>query len=408
MVLIRSIIEIIVTASDPSGACWPLGLDSDEACSKSDFASPRMTKQPALGIDADQRQPESRCISVRNLHPDLVASLGRDPQVDRLLHSVLRVKVIGPEVIGPDDLPDVSGRFQVLEDRVRFVPHFPFDSGIRFRASFEPRPLGRSELSEMLTLEFSFPKVTSAPPTQVQHVFPSSDSLPENLLRFYVRFSNSMQRGRSAENIVLLGPDGRPAPDTLYRAPVELWDRSMRHLTILLDPGRLKRGVGPNRDLGPPLKAGQEYTLAIGSGMVDCFGRPLHQSFHKSFHVTEAIREPIAVEQWAILPPATNGHQPLALMFPRPLDWALLGHAITIESKDGQPINGRIAIDQGERRWTFTPASPWIAGSYRVRIALSLEDVCGNGLLGAFDRPLRSASDLAIDVANRSLSFHLA
>ena len=142
------------------------------------------------------------------------------------------------------------------EDGIRFIPHFPFESGIRYRASFDPRPLGRPELSEVLTLEFSLPRETGAVRTEVKHVFPSSDSLPENLLRFYVCFSNPMQRGRAEEHIRLLGPDGQPAPDVLYRPPVELWDRSMRHLTILLDPGRLKRGVGPNRELGPPLKGG--------------------------------------------------------------------------------------------------------------------------------------------------------
>jgi hypothetical protein len=142
--------------------------------------------------------------------------------------------------------------------------------------------------------------------------------------------------------------------------------------------------------------------------MVDLSGRPLRESFYKSFHVTEAVREPIAVEQWKILPPATKSHQPLALMFPKPLDWALLWHTITIASEGGQPIDGRIAIDQGERRWSFAPASPWTAGSYYVRIASSLEDVCGNSLLHSFDRPLRSAGDLAYEVDNRPMSFHLS
>jgi hypothetical protein len=114
--------------------------------------------------------------------------------------------------------------------------------------------------------------------TEVEKVFPSSDALPENLLRFYVYFSNSMQRGRAEAEIALLGPDGEPASDTLYRVPVELWDRSMKCLTVLLDPGRLKRGVGPNRELGPPLKAGQVYTLAVGAGILDLSGRGLHKT----------------------------------------------------------------------------------------------------------------------------------
>jgi hypothetical protein len=169
----------------------------------------------------------------------------------------------------------------MLKDGVQFFPHFPLEPGVRYYARFDPRLLAYPELSNVATLEFSLPGQVGTLPTHVQHVFPSSDLLPENLLRFYVCFSNSMQRGRAEEYISLLDPNGRPVPDVLYRPPVELWDRTMRHLTVLLDPGRLKRGVGPNRELGPPLKAGQEYTFVIGSGILDLSGRPLRDSFYK-------------------------------------------------------------------------------------------------------------------------------
>ncbi|MBV8294593.1 MAG: hypothetical protein JOY55_22805 [Mycobacterium sp.] len=181
----------------------------------------------------------------------------------------------------------------------------------------------------------------------------------------------------------------------------------MQYLTILLDPGRLKRGVGPNRELGPPLKAGQVYTLAIGAGMIDLSGSRLPETVYKRFRAIDAVREPIAVEQWQIVPPVTNSRQPLVLMFPRPLDWALLSHTITIASTSEQSIDGRIVIDQRERRWSFTPTSPWVAGFYHVLVASSLEDVCGNSVVAAFDRPLRLGSDLIYEVASRSIPFHL-
>jgi hypothetical protein len=320
---------------------------------------------------------------------------------------MLRVRVIGAAAPGGDELPDVVGRHQVLEHAVRFIPHFPFESGVRFRATFDPRQLGRGGFSEVLTLEFSLPKETTSAHTHVRHVFPSSESLPANLLRFYVSFSNPMQRGLAEGHIKLLGPDGRPAPDVLYRPPVELWDGRMMYLTILLDPGRLKRGLGPNRALGPPLKAGERYTLAIGPGIVDVNGRPLREGFNKSFRVTEAVREPIAVEQWRIEPPAANSHQPLELGFERPLDWALLLHKIVIASEGGQPLEGRITIEQRERRWTFVPESPWAAGMYCVRVASGLEDVCGNSLTGAFDRPIRGADEWVGEVASRSIPFEV-
>src|SRR5580658_3030889 len=103
-----------------------------------------------------------------------------------------------------------------------------------------------------------------------------------------------MQRGRALKEISLLDSDGRPVSDALYRPPVELWDRAMRHLTVLLDPGRLKRWVGPNVELGPPLKEGQQFTLEIGSGMIDQYGRPLRERFQKHFFVGDPVREQVS------------------------------------------------------------------------------------------------------------------
>lgn len=366
-----------------------------------------VTSDMTLMVDTAPGELEPRGIGVYPLDSGSMLLLGRYLQAGGLLQSILRVTVAQTGVPIVDDFPDVLGRYQVLEDGIRFVPHFPFERGLAYRASFDPRPLGRIELSEVVNFEFSLPREQSALPTEVRHIFPSCDDLPDNLLRFYVCFSNSMQRGRAEAEISLLGSDGEPVPDVLYRAPVELWDRSMQCLTILLDPGRLKRGVGPNRELGPPLKAGRVYTLAIGAGMTDLSGRRLPESVYKRFRVTDAVREPIAVEQWKIVPPVTNSRQPLMLMFPRPLDWALLSHTITIASAGEQSIGGRVVIDQCETRWSFTPASPWAAGFYHVRVAPSLEDVCGNSVIAAFDRPLRSGSELAYEVATRSISFHL-
>jgi hypothetical protein len=363
--------------------------------------------RPMLMIESDPGRLGSRCVSIQNLPPDLLAFLRSGPQSGRLLQAMLRVRVVGDVGSGADDLPDIFGHHQVVETGVRFIPHFPFEPGVLFRATFDPQQFGRPELSEMLTLEFSLPRDKSLTRTGVTGIFPTCASLPENLLRFYVCFSNPMRRGGAQEHIRLLGPDGRPAPDVLYRPPIELWDRGMRHLTILLDPGRIKRRVGPNRALGPPLKAGREYTLAVGSGMVDSSGRRLRETFYKSFLVTEAVREPVAVGQWKMLLPAAKSRQPLELLFPKPLDWALLRQSITVASKGNRQIDGRIDIGQDERRWSFVPKLRWASGPYCIRVAPGLEDVCGNSLLAAFDRPLRTARDLACEVDGRlnTLSF---
>jgi hypothetical protein len=367
----------------------------------------QVTSEPTVMVDRDPGQHSMVGVTVCGLDPDVMVSLGRYTQAGGRLQCLLRVSVVQTGALNGDDLlPDIFGHYQVLEAGLRFVPHFPFERGLLYRASFDPRPLGRSKLSEVLTVEFSSPRTPRAFTPQVQHIFPSSDNLPENLLRFYVGFSNPMQRGRAEAEIAILGSNGEPVPDVLYRPPVELWDRSMRYLTILLDPGRLKRWVGPNRELGPPLKAGQAYTLAVGAGMLDCSGRRLTEPVYKHFQVTEAIRERIEIEHWKVFPPSRQSREALVILFPRPLDWALLAHTITIASTVGQSINGRSVIDEREKRWRFTPEVPWVAGSYYVSVPLSLEDVCGNNAVAPFDRPLRSGKELGIEVATRSIAFH--
>jgi hypothetical protein len=361
-----------------------------------------------LKVNSDSSQLGPGSVSVCCLGPDLAAFLASSTRPDDLLKSIFRVSVGQAPSPKGDSLPDVSGRYILFKDEVQFIPHFAFERDVKYHATFDPRPLGALLTAESLNLEFLIPTEQNPPArTEVTHVFPSCDLLPENLLRFYVCFSNSMQHGRALEEISLLDSDGKAVADTLYRPPLELWDRTMRHLTVLLDPGRLKRWVGPNVELGPPLKVGQEYTLEIGSGMIDLYGRPLRERFRKHFVVGGAVRERISAEHWKILPPVTGTQQALALVFTSPLDWALLLRSITIESAGGAVMDGQVVVDQRERRWSFTPSSPWIAGVYHARVGSSLEDVCGNSISGAFDRPLRRSSNLITEVDGFSLTFQL-
>jgi hypothetical protein len=364
--------------------------------------------QPTLRVNSGASPHGRGSVSACRLGPDFVAALADPTRLNDLLKSVFRVMVDEVPSLEGDGLPDVSGRYLVYDDEVRFIPTFPFDSDVKYRVIFDARPLGFRLTEDPLTLEFVIPSNKAmAALTEVTHIFPSCDHLPENLLRFYVCFSNSMQRGQALEEISLLDSEGRPAADALYRPPVELWDRSMRRLTVLLDPGRLKRWVGPNIELGPPLKAGQAYTLEIGSGMIDLNGNLLGERFRKRFLVGDPVREHISVAAWELLPPATGSRQSLVLLFKRPLDWALLLQTITIGTADASVLAGEVIVDQCERRWSFTPASSWAAGVYHIHVGSSLEDVCGNSIKGAFDRPIRQVSDPATSANGLSLVFQL-
>ena len=345
-------------------------------------------------------------VYVRGLDQELTSILGSGERVDDLLRSVFRVTVVqSGGVPDGDGLPDVLGRYEVQGNELWFVPLFPFAKGVKYRATFDPGRLCGGWSSGKLTLDFSPPSPEIYPPAEVEAVFPSADLLPENLLRFYVRFSRPMEHGQAAQQIALFDSGGRPVADALYRAPVELWDRSMRHLTILLDPGRLKRGVGPNVALGPPLRIGQEYTLLVGAGMLDAASQPLRQEFRKRFRIGEASRESVDIQRWKLEPPDVGSRGALTLLFPEPLDWAMLWRSIAVETADGLAVEGRITHGNDERCWCFNPASSWTAETYRVRVSPDLEDVCGNNVAAAFDGPLQSKNQIVREQATRFITF---
>ncbi len=81
------------------------------------------------------------------------------------------------------------------------------------------------------------------PHAVVEAIDPGVDEIPANLLRFSVTFSCAMEEGSVADHIRLLDDDGSELQGALLAMPPELWDRGRRRLTVLLEPGRIKRGA---------------------------------------------------------------------------------------------------------------------------------------------------------------------
>ena len=364
-----------------------------------------MAARLSLEVDAAPGQIIPRFVGVVTQDASLLSAIADWVERGGALRSLLQVSVLDQNQTGNDLLPPMSGRHMLPGDGIRFTPHFPFQEGLHYRISFDPRPLGCPGFADVATRDFSLLASRGDMPGEVERIFPSADELPENLLRFFVWFSQPMQRGQAGLEVVLLGSDGQPVQDALYRAPVELWDKSMRCLTVLLDPGRLKRGVGPNRELGPPLSAGQTYTLAIGAGMTGSSGRRLSRAVHKRFSVTRPVREPITEKGWELVLPTAGTCTPLLVRFTRPLDRALLRQAITVSMACGQVVHGCVEIVTAEKGFDFRPTTPWMAKLYHVSIAAELEDVCGNSLVAAFDGPFRNVKEPADGTPPLTLPF---
>src|SRR5262249_48641390 len=160
--------------------------------------------------------------------------------------------------------------------------------------------------------------------------------LPENQLKFYLHFSAPMSRGDVYRHIKLLNAAGKPVELPFLELVDELWDRDAKRLTLLFDPGRIKRGLKPREDLGPVLEEGKSSTLAIDRGWPDAEGNPLKDSFRKPFKVTAREDRRPDPKTWKIEPPPAGTAKPLTVRFPRPMDHALLNRVLWVTDANGK------------------------------------------------------------------------
>jgi hypothetical protein len=280
---------------------------------------------------------------------------------------------------GEGDVPPVLGAYSAESGSLVFRPRYPLAPGIHVRAILHPP--GRAEIVRAFDLPKAAPLSAT---TRVEHIYPSASTLPANELKFYIYFSAPMSKGEVWRRVRLLHDDGSPVEVPFLELDQELWDRENRRVTLLLDPGRIKRGLASLAEEGPILEAGRRYTLVIDREWPDGRGAPLAEEFRKSFGVSPADRHPPQVSRWRVSPPIAGSANPLTIEFPKPLDFALLQHMLEVAGPAG-PIAGAVSVDHEETRWRFTPSQPWTPGGYRIVVQTALEDLAGNHIGRAFD-----------------------
>ncbi len=223
-------------------------------------------------------------------------------------------------------------------------------------------------------------------------VYPSSPVVPENLLKFHIHFATAMTRGSALEHVHLADGDGRRIPGALLDPVRELWGPGMRHLTVLLDPARVKTGLEAHDQLGRALSAGREYRLVVTAGWPTLDGGELKAGLEHRFRVGPTDRDSPAMAAWTIAEPEAGSREPLSVTFPEPYDQACLATFIRVVDSDGRTVPGDIRLAQGERQWRFIPRAPWSSRRYELTVDPRLEDLAGNNLSEVFDHPIAPAS----------------
>ena len=299
------------------------------------------------------------------------------------------------------DVPGLLGNYRIESSALIFSPQFPLQPGVSYRAV--ARIPGAAPVSRV----FSIPKVDAKPTTVVQRVYPSANVLPENQLKFYIHFSSAMARGFAYEHISLVDQSGARVEVPFLQLGEELWDPSARRFTLFFDPGRIKRGLLSQQELGIALHEGQRYTLVIAKGWKDAEGRPLAADFRKTFTVGPADRKTIDLKSWAIGKPLAGTRNVLTVSFPEPMDHAILQRELDVVTSAGTAIKGGVAIGPDEKRWIFTPDVAWKKGTYTIRVGTALADLAGNMIDRPFEIDVFERVDQNLSRSTRSLEFRV-
>ena len=293
--------------------------------------------------------------------------------------------VFPSQALSEGDVPaqGMAGVFHVGANAVTFVPRFPFVEGTTYLLVRR----GGHVVGQIDRVARHFPSQAT-----VLAIHPDTAEVPLNLLKAYVTFSEPMSEGWSRRSVRLRrSTDGIVLDGALLAADPELWDSQRTRLTLLLHPGRIKRGLVPNSENGYPLTEGGTIDVEVDATFRTAAGSPLRAGATRRYQVGAALRQRVSPARWTLVPPRTP-HDALVVRFDRPLDSALLARCLSVHHA-GATIGGIGTPGAGDLSWTFRPYAPWQAEDYLVHVDPRLEDLAGNSVARLFDTDLLRAED---------------
>jgi len=299
-----------------------------------------------------------------------------------------------------DNMPAVLGSLTAYKSGVLFQPKYGLSAGARYTICVK---LGGTQAPKLF--EIRVPTEKRTPITELVGIYPSASTLPMNQLKLYLEFSAPMRKGFAQKHIKLYRlPDNYLEEEAFLITHEELWDPDRKRLTLFFDPGRIKRGVRPNQQLGLPLVEGRRYRLQIDSSWLDAKGLPLVKGKIKEFQVLSVDRKAPDPHQWEVKAPQ-HASDMLVIDFHEPMDYGLLHSALQVVDQNGQQVSGSITLSVREERWHFKPNKSWIPGTYTIVIDSWLEDLAGNNLNRKFDVDLNDPNDHPKDIQVLNIPF---
>ncbi|WP_431052510.1 hypothetical protein [Roseateles sp. L2-2] len=222
-------------------------------------------------------------------------------------------------------------------------------------------------------------------------IHPAGTAVPENLLRLELRFDRPQPLPFDVERLKLLDGDGLEIRHALL--DMALPDAEGRRITVLLDPGRVKTGVGPNLEAGRALTQGSTVSLSVAAAKTgaEADAQTDESPVVKTWHVTAAVSHPLQPALWQLSSPRRGTRDELSVDLRTPIS-SVGERLIAVLDGRGRRVDGVATLADGDATWRFKPSRPWATGRHRLVTHPELEDPAGNRSCAAFEATNLSAS----------------
>jgi hypothetical protein len=333
-----------------------------------------VSQEISISVDKNIESPTYGLISILGLSQETLDELAKEELADKNWTIFFNVRVV-------DASQPMMGAYEIASEAITFQPRFLPDPNISYEVSFSSNGLKTLFPKTRETQEFSatvsFDEAFKSP--KVEAVFPTSQLLPANMLRLYVQFSSPMGLKNPYEYIRIVREDNVGIKEPFVEMEEGLWSRDRTRLTLLIHPGRIKRGVGPNITQGEVFEEGQSYRLEIS----DEWG--LDSDHVKQFKITESVRSTIDLKEWEIMAPNSESSEILTIKTKKMLDKAIGERMVSVIDENGSQIKGLFHYNSVNMTLSFIPEQKWNATRYSILVNPRLEDVCGNTPMSEFD-----------------------
>ncbi len=241
--------------------------------------------------------------------------------------------------------------------------------------------------------------LTQTPELSLIQVFPSADVLPENLLRFHLRFSQSPEVFDVTEHLRLI--DTSNTTNQIVCHPFldlndGLWSADGLTLTVMLHPARIKSGTFSHAKLGMAIGDTRSYQLQVQGGFEAnefVSGKGTWLTL-KRFSVTHAINSSIDISSLVVDLPRIETRTVMSIKIRRIVDQLAIENLITMTDEHSAIVPIEFATSDSGTTILLTPKIVWIAGTYLIHFSSEFEDVCGNRFGVSFENEAASQLDV--------------